>query len=140
MKKFFACFFAVALLLTCCGTAIAADFDSFASSTITGYSAALSPGSSGQIKLTYNVTASSTATSIGVSTIKIYNANGNYAATIKGTTSNGLLTTNAKQKSGTYTYTGGASGVSYYAVVTCTATVGGVTDNKNVTTNTAKAP
>lgn len=140
MKNFFACFFAVALLLTCCGNAFAADADPLSSSVLTQYVASLSPGNRGQIKITYNVRSSATATSIGVSTIKIYNANGNYLATIKGTTSNGLMTTNAKQKSGTYTYTGAASGVSYYAVVTCTATVSGVTDTKSVTTNTVKAP
>lgn len=140
MKKFFSCFFAVALLLSCCGNAFAADVDPFSSSALAKYTATLSSGSSGQVKLTYNVIASATASSVGVSTIKIYNANGNYLATIMGTTSNGLMAKNTTQKSGTYTYTGATSGVSYYAVVTCTATVSGVTDSKPVTTNTAKAP
>lgn len=139
MKKFFACFLAVALLLTCCGTAFAADVDPFASSTITGYSAALSPGNSGQIKLIYSVGASATATSIGVSSIKIYKSNGTQVKTITGTKSNGLLTSGTNKKTGTYTYSG-VSGTTYYAVVTLTATVNGVTDSKPVTTNTAKAP
>lgn len=140
MKKFFACFLAVALLLTCCGNAFAADVNPFSSVALAKYTATLSPGNSGQIKISYNVIASETASSVGVSTIKIYKSNGTQVTTIKGTTSNGLMATNAARKTGTYTYSGGTSGLSYYAVVTCTATVGGVTDSKPVTTNTAKAP
>lgn len=140
MRRFLSCILAVSLLFACCGSALAADVEPLASTTISKYSAALSPGSSsGQITISYSVSALSSASSIGVSSIKIYKSNGTQVTTITGTKSNGLMTSGTNKKIGTYTYSG-VSGTSYYAVVTLTATVSGVTDSKPVTTNTTTAP
>lgn len=140
MKRFFSCILVLSLLFACCGSALAADVEPLASPTITKYTASLSSGNnSGQVKFFYNVSSSASASSIGVSTIKIYKSNGTYVTTITGTTSNGLIASGTNKKVGSYSYSG-VSGTSYYAIVTFTATVNGVTDSKTVTTNTATAP
>ena len=92
------------------------------------YAASVSAGTkNGQIKVSYNISSRGVASSIGISSIKIYVTGEGCKATILGTTSNGLLANNTAKKAGTYTYSG-VSGTSYYAVVTFTATVNGTSD------------
>lgn len=130
----------LSLFVSCCGSALAAGGAEVQTSpTLSTYTTSLAAGSKGQVKVSYNVSSWSTASSIGVSSIKIYKSNGTYVTTINGNTSNGLLASNTNKKIGTYTYSG-ASGTYYYAMVTFTATVNGTSDWKTVTTNTAKAP
>ena len=131
----------LSLLFSCCGSALATGgAETQASPTLSRYTTSLTAGTkSGQVKISYTVSAWSTASVIGVSAIKIYTSNGSYVTTITGSTSNGLLSSNINKKNGTYTYSG-SSGTSYYAMVTFTATVNGTSDWKTVTTNTAKAP
>lgn len=87
----------------------------------------------------YQLTASKMASSIGVSSIKIYKSDGTYITTITGTTANKLIANNKTTYSNTYTYSG-VSGTSYYAKVTMFATAGGVTSSGTVKTNTVTAP
>lgn len=142
MKRIFSTILMFCLLFSFCGSALAADAEVFSSPTLSRYTAQLSRGSSsGKITISYRVgaSASTTITSIGVSSIKIYKANGTYVTTITGTTSNGLVGRNASSHSGTYTYSG-VSGTSYYAKVTMFATAGGINDSGTVKTNTVTAP
>lgn len=140
MKKVIACFMACLMLIGCCGGALAATDDMMrASVTVTYTQASATTGSnSGEVKITYQVRSSKTSSPIGASSIEIYKSDGSYVTTIRGTTSNGLMSNSATRKSGTYTYKG-ASGTSYYAKVTLSATAGSEHDSKTVTTNTARA-
>ncbi len=141
MKRIFSVILMFSLVLTFCGSALAADIELLSSPTLSRYTAQLSQGSSGKISISYRVSASAptTISSIGVSSIKIYKANGTYVTTISGTTANGLVVRNASSHSGMYTYSG-VSGTSYYAQVTVFATAGGITSSRTVKTNTVTAP
>lgn len=77
-------------------------------------------------------------TKIGVSTIKIYELDGDRITTIYGTTRNGLITSGSSI-AGTYTYEG-TPGSYYYAEVTVFAENETESDSKTITTNTIKAP
>lgn len=140
MKKVFACFLACIMAFSCCAGALAVTEDMMrASVTISSSVATASSGANtGEVKITYQVRASKTASPIGASSIAIYKADGSYVTTIRGTTSNGLMASNTTSKSGTYTYKG-TSGTSYYAKVTLSATAGSEYDSRTVTTNTARA-
>lgn len=131
----------LALLNSSIGVAFAISADTMRSSpTLNAYSASLKQGSTaGKITVSFDVAANRQATSLGVSSLKIYKADGSYVTTIYGTTNNGLITTQNFRYISLYTYTG-TSGTSYYAEVTVFATIDGVTDSRTVTTNTVKAP
>lgn len=141
LKRFCVFIFSLSFLFVGCGNALASiDTEIQTSQTILKYAASVSAGTkNGQIKVSYNISSRGVASSIGISSIKIYATGEGCKATILGTTSNGLLANNTAKKAGTYTYSGD-SGTSYYAVVTFTATVNGTSDWKTVTTNTVKAP
>lgn len=111
-----------------------------ASAYIDSTFAYLSTGaSSGQIKLSYAVySAAGLADTIGISKIQVYRANGTLYKTINGSTSNGLIGTNALTHSGNYT-TACSAGASYYCVVTFVVTKDGGGDTYSTTTNTATA-
>lgn len=141
LKRLCTLLLALSLLFVGCGSALAVDSaDIQTSQTILKYSSSMEAGiASGQIRIPYSVSSRGVANSIGVSSIRIYTADGTHKATIAGNTSNGLLAKNTSKKSGTYTYSG-VSGTSYYAVVTFSAIVNGTSDAKVVTTNTITAP
>ena len=123
MKKLIACFLACIMMFSCCVGALAVTEDMMrASISISSTTATLGTGvNSGEVKITYQVRASKTASPIGASSIAIYKSDGSYVTTIRGTTSNGLMANSTTSKSGTYTYKG-TSGTSYYAKVTFSAT------------------
>lgn len=131
----------VLLINNCSGVAFAASSEMMRSSpTLNAYSAILRESSiKGTIKISYDVAANKNAESLGVSSIKIYKADGSYVTTIYGTTQNGLIVSQDFRHISSYPYTG-TSGTSYYAEVTVFATIDGVTDSRTVTTNTVKAP
>lgn len=111
-----------------------------ASPTLSSYGVVLTKGEdSGQIIITYDVLSNSIAESLGVSSMKIYKANGTYVTTIYASSLNGFTTSGTMRHRASYTYTG-TSGTYYYAEVTVFATIDGVTDSRTVTTNTVKAP
>ena len=114
MKKFASLFLCLILTATiCCGVAGAR-----ASNYLKVYSAALITGDSrGQLELNYNEAAKTTVTSIGVSKIELYTADGDHVKTIYGSTSNGLMYSSGLSHYDTYTISATA-GEEYYAVVT----------------------
>lgn len=143
MKRIVSIALATFLALTCCsGLAFAEDgIMPLSSPTIMGQSASMKSGNkSGELRISYNINANSSADEVGVLTIELYNSDGSYADTIYGSTDNGLVRTNSVKNAGTYSYTDAVSGQYYYAVVTLYATIGSATDSVKVTTATVKAP
>lgn len=141
MKKAISIILTLALLISCfCVSAFAVAPEPRASLTLTRYLAVLESGNiDGEIKLSFDVLASSIANSLGVKTIKIYNSDGSYVKTIAGSTSNGLTATNHVLHTGTYDCSV-TSGMSYYAEVTVYATVGSVSDSRTIVTDVVTAP
>ena len=114
MKKIGSLFLCLIVTVTlCCGLASAR-----ASNYLKLYGATLVTGDSrGQLELNYNVSAKTIVTSIGVSKIELYTADGDYVKTIYGSTSNGLMYSSGLSHYDTYTISATA-GEEYYAVVT----------------------
>ena len=138
-KRLFSLILALITIGSLSHSALAAELTPYSSPSIDYATATASTGSkSGEIKFGYDVSAVNTASTIGVSSIKVYKSDSSYVTTISGSTRNGLLSSNTDRKRSSYTYTG-TSGTSYYAEITFTATVNGVKDSLTVTTNTAKA-
>lgn len=108
----------------------------YGSLCISGYNASLKLGTGkGAVRISYTVTSSKPAKTIGVSKIEIYKSNGTKEATITGTVENGLLRESAGTKTGTYTYRGNP-GESYYAKVTLYVVCASGSDSRTVTTKT----
>lgn len=93
----------------------------------------------GYYDIYFDVTATDTSDSLGVSQVKIYKSDGTYITTIKGTTENGLVREGSFSHTGVYTRAG-VSGNSYYAKVTIFAERGGGSDSRTITTNTVRVP
>lgn len=128
---------AVSLMLALiCGVARA---NITASDYLAQYAAALIPTESGKYNIYYDVTATDTSDSLGVSKIVIYRSDGTYITTITGSTSNGLIRENSGTHTGTYRGYG-VSGNYYYAVVTIFAERDGGSDSREITTNTIRVP
>ena len=137
-KRVFPFILVIVCLFSVCGSALALEIR--ASSTLMSYPVSASRGSSsGEIKISYDIQANNFADSLGISSIEIYKSDGTYVTTITGSTSNGLVRSNASRHRSTYTYTG-TSGTSYYAEVTVVAKIGSDYDSRTVTTATVKAP
>lgn len=138
-KRFLPFLLAISCLFSMCIVGVSA-IENRASTTLASYPVTIVKGSrSGEVKISYDVRASGTADSVGVSSIKIYESDGSYVTTITGSTGNGLIRNGASRHNSSYTYSG-TSGVSYYAKVTVFATIGSDYDSKTVTTGTVKAP
>jgi len=121
-------------------TAFAAVATPYASPTLHSYAAWFDAGSeSGEVVLSYDVTANNIADSLGVSSIQICNANGLPIRLISGSVSNYMVGENSVNHTGYYRYLGNP-GSTYYAVVTVFATIDGVTDSRTITTKRATAP
>lgn len=111
-----------------------------ASLTLSSYLVSAKVGDNpGEIKIAYDVCPTGKADCVGISSITIYQSNGVAVKTITGTTSNGLLRTDAIRHRSTYVYSG-TSGVSYYASATVYAEIGDNSDSRRVTTEIIKAP
>lgn len=111
-----------------------------ASDYLTQYSTALfASKTKGYYDIFFDVTATDTSDSLGVSQVKIYKSDGTYITTIKGTTENGLVREGSFSHTGVYTRAG-VSGNSYYAEVTIFAKRGGGSDSRTITTNTVRVP
>lgn len=141
MKKRIIIFSAAMVLLT--ATVITASAVEMRSSpTLARYNAKITKGAagSGNLVISYDVSANTEAEEVGVSSIKIYKAETNrYVTTITGSVQNGMIATDTEWHRSSYTYRG-TSGVEYYAVLTVTATIDSTTDSKTYTTNSATAP
>lgn len=146
MKRIISVILTLTLALSCClSTAFAAeDIMPMASLTIVSQAANMAAGSktginTGELRISYDITAKRPATELGVSSIKLYRSDGTYITTITGTTENGLIGSGVKHMD-TYSYVGGVSGRYYYAEVTLFATIGDISDSVTITTATVKAP
>lgn len=143
MKRLVSATLAILFALSCCFGAVSAEggIMPLASPTIMGQGANMRPGKvSGELRISYNINATSAADEVGVSMIELYKSDGSYVDTIYGTTSNGLVRTSAWKNMGTYSYTNAESGEFYFAIVTLYATIGSLSDSETVTTATVKAP
>lgn len=80
MKRIISTFFALTLLFSCCCSASASNIpETWASSTLSSYSAELYEGdSSGTLRVNFSVKSGHRADLIGITSIKIYKSNGTY--------------------------------------------------------------
>ena len=116
-----------------------AKASTYASDYLRSYDASLSTGScSGQISLSFSASAYDSMSSIGVSSIAVYTAEGSYVKTISGSTSNGLLASRSYSHDGTYSISV-TPGQEYYLRLTFVARDSYSGDSKSYTTNTAIA-
>lgn len=106
------------------------------SPTLSSYIARLYTGSGkGKIIVSYSVSASIWADSLGVERIQFYTEDGDLVDTVYGSTSNGLICTDYSFHMADFDYDL-PSGEYYYAKVTVFAEYKGVYDSRTVTTNT----
>ena len=134
----------LAISVACVGQAYAArepePDGTQASPTLNKYAVWLDPGTkSGELDITFQVTAAGMASSLGVSYIKLYKVGSSTPVTIYGSTANKL------QSSGfsyayTYTYSGATPGAQYYAIVAIYAQIGTTLDGRTLRTTTVTAP
>lgn len=140
MKRVIPLALAVFLALSC-ALSLPASAGATASKTICSSSAELFRGdSSGELDVEYSVSSNTTASYLGVQTIKFYKDTGEYVATIRGSTANGLVKLDHGFHMGTYTWKYATPGEYYYAEVTVYATIGSDSDTYTHTTATIKAP
>lgn len=142
-KRIISIALALILAITMVSPVIAAEpepDDINASNYLTAYGAYLySDGTHGKLKLSYEVYATNYMSSVGVYKIEVRKSNGTLYQTIWGSTSNGLLATNAIQKTGVYTLNVTA-GSSYYCKVTVIAEDSAGADTRTVRTGTVACP
>lgn len=138
MKNRALCFILVmALALAMCGTCLATTQ---ASTTLFAYEVLAYTGdNSGELDIDYDIRANKTATSVGISALEIYKANGTYVTTIYGNTTNKLMANNTVMNVNTYTYHGDPN-TRYYAIATVEATISTNYDSRSVMTNSAVTP
>ena len=112
-----------------------------ASYYLSEYGATLySDGTTGKLKLAYQVYAKSTMSLVGVYRITVKKSDGTVVKTIWGSTTNGLLKANYWCHFGTYTITGLTSGTTYYCVVTVIAKNSSGSDTRSITTSLVTCP
>ena len=134
----------LAISVACVGQAYAArepePDGTQASPTLNKYAVWLDPGTkSGELKISFQVTATRIASSLGVSYIKIYKVGSSTPVKINGTTANGLKSSGTAHAY-TYSYTGASSGARYYADVAVYAQIGDTVDSRTLTTRTVTEP
>lgn len=134
----------LAISVTCVGPAYAArepeSDGTQASPTLNKYAVWLDPGTKrGELKISFEVTATGKASSLGVSYIKIYIEGSSVPVTIYGSTANGLKSSGSVYAY-TYSYTGASSGAKYYADVAVYAQIGNIVDSRTLTTRSVTAP
>lgn len=137
MKRILASLLLLGTIFSCFTLTSAVEIEPFrASLTLSRYSADLFSGSSkGKVTVSYDVRASKPASSVGVESISFYTEDGNFVASVSGTTSNGLVCTDTMLHGGDYEYSL-PSGEYYYAKVTVFAIADGAYDSRTVTTST----
>lgn len=138
IKKLSSVLLVVTLVFLCFSIPAFAQMD--ASDYIAATSASLSQGFvSGQLRVNYSITGTSTMDTIGVSKIEVYYSNGTKYKTIWGTISGGLLKQNRASVTDVYALSL-TSGTSYYCKVTLYAEKNGGWDSRTITTGTVTAP
>ena len=134
----------LAISVTCVGPAYAAKEPepdgTQASPTLSSYGVWMNPGTKrGELRISFEVTATGMASSLGVSYIKIYIEGSSVPVTIYGSTANGLKRSGTAHAY-TYSHTGASSGAKYYAVVAIYAQIGSTFDSRTLTTRSVTAP
>lgn len=142
LKRMIAFIAMLAMSVACVGSVYAANGanEPQASPTLAMYAVRLDPGDNkGELDISFDVTATDKADSLGVSYFEIHEASGALVDTVYGSTSNGLRSSGYTYTN-TYTYTGVTSGRYYYAVITVSAEIGTAYDNRTLRTVSVKAP
>ena len=144
MKRIIAFLAILALMMGCLGTAYAAAPDpdgTLASPTLSSYAVWLDPGDyRGELDISFEVTATGWADSLGVTYIEIYTAsNGELYDTVDGTKENGLKSSGVCYAY-TYTYDGAIPGVEYYVLVSVFARINPIFDSRALITAPVKTP
>ena len=134
----------LSISIACVGPAYAArepePDETQASPTLSKYAVWLDPGTKrGELRISFQVTATGMASSLGASYIKIYIEGSSVPVTIYGSTANGLKSSGSAYAY-TYSYTGASSGSRYYAVVAVSAQIGTTFDSRTLRTTTVTAP
>lgn len=144
LKRMIAFIAVLAVAVACVGPAYAASGSNIpqASPTLTSYTVCLDPGDNkGELDISFDVTATGWADSLGVSYFEIHRASdGALVDTVYGSTSNGLRRESAFTHTNTYTYSSVTSGVYYYAVIAVSAEIDGIHDSRTLRTPSVKAP
>lgn len=137
-KSLLVFFVSVALI---CITGTQAYAETRGSDYIKRYSVSAYQGSSrGAMNIKCDIRANWAVSKIGVLEIKIYESDGSYVTTIRGSTSNGLLSSESSfAHIVTYTYKG-VPGTTYYAKVTLCAGTASDYDVRYVQTQKVTAP
>ena len=138
MKRILASITLLGMLLSCSVAANAVEVEPFrASPTIASYNAWLFSGSGkGEITVSYEISASLWADSIGVERIQVRKEDGSLAVSILGSTHNGLVRNDFGIHDGDFDYTLSSGSGYYYAEVRVFAEYNGVYDSRTITTNT----
>ena len=111
-----------------------------ASNYLSSYSATLySTGTTGKLKLAYQVYAKNYMTKVGIYSMVVRNSDGSVYQTIWGSVANGLQASNALYHVGTYNLSL-ISGHSYYCVVTVIAKNSSGSDTRTITTSLVTCP
>lgn len=147
LKRIIALVAMLAMSVACVGPVYAANGSNTpqASPTLTSYGVWLDPGDSkGELDVSFLVTATGWADSLGVPYFEIYRVidgadNDELVEMVLGTTSNGLKSSGFSFTN-TYTYTGVTSGEYYYAVIAVSARIGDTFDSRTLTTRAVQAP
>jgi len=137
LKRILTSVLLIGVMLSSSTIASAVDIQPFRESpTLASYAVKLYSGSKkGEITVSYDITASIWADSIGVECIQFFTEDGELVDTVYGSTSNGLVRNDYGINVGDFDYTL-PSGEYYYAEVTIFAEYKGVYDSRVRTTNT----
>lgn len=145
LKRMIAFIAVLAMSVACVGPVYAANGSNEpqSSPTLSMYGVWLKPGTkSGELRISFDVTAAGWADSLGVAYFKIYEAsNDGLIDTVYGTTDN-KLQSEGFSYAYTYSYTSPRiiSGVYYYAVVAVYAQIGTTFDSRTLRTSAVEAP
>lgn len=138
LKRVLRKFIIFAMIVCVISTCVYGSINS--SAYIMSTSASVTQGSStGQIKVHYSITGTSTMATLGASKIEVYKSNGTLYKTITGSFANGLLKQNGLVASGTYAVSC-VSGSTYYCKVTLYAGNSSGSDSRIIITGTVTAP
>ena len=142
LKRIVAFVAVLAMSVSSVGTVYAASGSNGpqASPTLTSYGVWLKPGTTkGELRVSFDVTATDKADSLGVSYFEIHRAsNDELVETVRGTTSNGLKSSGFSYAH-TYSYDG-TSGMACYAIVAIYAEIDGIFDSRTLRTPVVTVP
>lgn len=144
MKRIIAFLAVLALMAGCLGNAYAATPDpdsTLASPTLSSYAVWLDPGDyRGELDITFYVTATDKAESLGVSYFEVYRASDDKLIDkVLGTEENGLKSSGISYGY-TYTYPYATPGVRYYVVVAVFAQINGTSHSRTLETPPVTTP